>query len=171
MIDGKDIFGKLVEFIEAVPQAFPHNPKKSWSPTFTAFFYVLGRQQGYESRCGDYHKKMEKVCSHRGLSSFPEMYAGITSPWKVHGLLDIDVAWVPLGFSIPKDFLVVPIPERVEIHLAYEHEDEGTMYTDERGTKMNVILDEVRKVGNVRSPRKGVLLHLVQFGASRRRTY
>lgn len=154
MIDGRDIFSRLIHFIEVVPQAFPPRASKSWSPTFTSFFYVLGRQQGYEPRCGDCHKKMGDVCSERRLRAFSGDYAEATRPWKVHGLLDIDVAWVPPRFSIPKDFVDVPVPERAEIHLAYEHEDEGTMYTDKRGTRLNVVLDEVRKVGNVRSSTK-----------------
>ena len=151
MIDGREIVQHLLEFIENVPEAFPQQYTKSWSPTLSGLFYVLGKKHGCEPRCGDHHRKLAEICRQRGLKSLPEEYAELTEPWNVHGLLDIDVAWVPMGFSIPKNFSELPTPERAEILLAYEHEDEGTMYTDARGTNLNVILDEVRKIGNVRS--------------------
>jgi hypothetical protein len=73
----------------------------------------------------------------------------------VHGLLDTDLAWVPQGFTIPRDFSSQPNPNRSEIHLIYEHEDEH-IYTDRQGTNIIPVVDEIRKIGNVLCPLKVV---------------
>lgn len=148
------LFEKFAEFVRECPQLFPNKLRMSWSPTVTAFFYALGIECGYESRCGNQFKKLQAIRISRCLDTFPGKYAEVCNSWKVHGLLDIDVAWVPHGFSVPKNFGNIPTPERAEILLSVEHEDESTLYRDKLGTNFNVVLDEVRKIGNVRTTAK-----------------
>ena len=158
-MNGIDVFVKLMDFIETAPELFPRSTKKSWTPTLTAFFYYLGTSEGYEVRCGDYFAYLANIRVARGLASLPRDFDQLCRPWvkdsvRAHGLLAIDACWVPKGFSIPRKFGSVPRPDSAHIILAYEHEDEGTLYTDKRGTNIHVVLDEIRKIGNVKSDMK-----------------
>jgi hypothetical protein len=156
---GAELFSEFVDFIRSFPQVFPPVRGHSWTPTITAFLYKLGISRGFEVRCGDYSRKLDKIRTSRRLPSLPGGYDDLCRPWvtnnlQAHGILAIDVCWVPLGFSIPRNFSSVPVPHKAEIILAYEHEDEGLLYTDKRGTNLNVVIDEVRKIGNVKAQRK-----------------
>lgn len=157
---GKEVFIEFMDCLRNSPQVFPpsHN-RQSWTPSITAFFYKLGTSQGYEVRCRDWHEKLQQIRAARKLTSLPGGYDVLCSPWVAdtvgaHSILAIDACWVPLGFSIPRNFSGIPVPRQAEIILAFEHEDEGTLYTDGQGTNLNVVLDEVRKIGNVRSGSK-----------------
>jgi hypothetical protein len=108
---------------------------------------------------GDFGEKLEINQRTRRGAALPPDYASLIADWDTNGLLDTDACWVPEGFTIPKDFQSCPVPARSEITLIYEHEDESTMYRDEgvwTGTRMTAVLDEVRKIGNVRSDLKVV---------------
>ena len=151
VMTGREIFEKLVGYIVAAPQLFPSQYSESWSHSFEACLLHLGRQSGYEVRCGDYYGAIVDIMSKRGLPSLPEPFAELGTPWLVHGLLDIDVCWVTTGFSIPRDFQTLPTPQTAEIVLAFEHEDEATTFRDTTGTNLIPVLDEIRKIGSVRA--------------------
>lgn len=153
-MDGETILRELLTFMAEAPSVFPQDYDQTWSPPLTAFFVHLGVQQGYHVRCGDQWKKVEVNHRTRNGAVLPAAYAPLIAQWDTNGLLDTDAAWVPQGFTIPKDFSSCPTPARSEIYLIYEHEDESTMYRDDgrwTGTRMTVALDEIRKIGNVRS--------------------
>ena len=105
---------------------------------------------------------MQKVAiNHRKRSGypFPTEYASLIGAWDTNGLLATDACWVPPDFTIPRDFASCRSPARSEILLIYEHEDESAVYRDAgtwSGTNMTAVLDEIRKIGNVRSDLKVV---------------
>src|SRR5271157_1966667 len=153
-MDGPTIFSELLAFMANAGSVFPTKSDQTWGPPLTAFFVYLGRKQGYHVRCGDLWKKVEVNHTTRGGATLTPEYAPLITAWDTNGLLDTDVAWVPAGFTIPRNFSSCPRPERSEIYLIYEHEDEDDVYVDKGqwvSTRMTAILDEIRKIGNVRS--------------------
>jgi hypothetical protein len=154
-LSGRDIFAEMEGFIRGCPKAFPAKPGRSWSHPLIGFFYWLGIRQGFESRCGDWYASIQENCTGHNLTALPDPYQCLAQQWSVNGLLDTDLAWVPPRFTIPKDFSSQPNPDRSEIHLIYEHEDEH-IYTDQRGTNVVPVVDEIRKIGNVLCPLKVV---------------
>lgn len=154
-LSGRDIFAEMTSFVRHCPKAFPAKPGRSWSHPLIGFFYWLGIRQGFESRCGDWYASIQEACTGHNITALPDPYQCLSQPWGVNGLLDTDLAWVPPRFTIPKDFSSLPNPDRSEIHLIYEHEDEH-IYTDQRGTNIIPVVDEIRKVGNVLCPLKVV---------------
>jgi hypothetical protein len=81
--------------------------------------------------------------------TIPPDYSGLADPWNVGGLLDIDLCWVTEGFDILVGTSGKPALTERRILLAFEHED--ATYADRSGTNLNEILDEVRKIGSVRT--------------------
>lgn len=158
-MNGATILKELVAFMANAASLFPTKYDQTWGPPLTAFMVYLGRREGLHVRCGDLRNKVEANRQTRGGAELPQEYALLLSAWDSNGLLDTDACWVPVGFTIPKDFTSCPVPVRSEIVLIFEHEDESTMFRDGgtwTGTRMTAVLDEIRKIGNVRSDLKVV---------------
>jgi hypothetical protein len=158
-MDGATILRELVAFMANASAVFPTKYDQTWGPPLTGFMVYLGRCEGHHVRCGDLGEKVEVNVRTRGGAVLPPEYAPLIAAWDSNGLLAADACWVPTGFTIPKHFTNCPVPARSEITLIYEHEDESTTYRDKgtwTGTRMTAVLDEVRKIGNVRSDLKVV---------------
>jgi hypothetical protein len=156
-LDPRWIWSELINYIRDFPAAFPADGE-SWSDALTAFFYCAGLEEGYEVRCGDWSRRWEN--NRAGVDEPPARYARLSRAWRVNGLLDIDLCWVSPGFSILQDSEGQQAPCERRILLAFEHED--NTYTDRRGTDLKEVLDEIRKIGSIRT-----CLKVVSFFSSR----
>jgi hypothetical protein len=146
-IDPRRIWDGLIAFMRDVPSAFPTG-KKSWSLALMAYFYHAGKELQYEVRCGDWAKRWKEQIK-LADSSFPEAYRHFTPRWNVKGLLEFDTCWLSPGFDVLVDGPARPAPTERRIMLAFEHEEKT--YTARRGTELKPVLDEVRKIGAVRT--------------------
>ncbi|GEM_PF-6373685 len=141
-MEPKRIASELEMFIRDFPAAFP--VECSWSDSPTAFFYYIGKEAGFDIRCGDWAKRWKERVWKDQSQIIPERYRPhLEGRWPVKGLLAIDLCWVTAGFDNDN-----PPPDERKIILAFEHEDETY---NNSGTNLTAVLDEIRKIVNVKT--------------------
>jgi len=113
----------------------------SWSPFIKYCFFKLGEKKGFTLglKCvpefRDFYTKME------GLERESEKYEDET----LKEFLTIDLSWRPSNANIPK------IPSNPILYMALEHEEDTKPEYIVENTYVGAQLDEVRKLGCVKS--------------------